>query len=341
MADVAARAGVSRATVSRVLSGSDLVQDRTREEVLAVVRSLGYVPNAAAQGLAGRNPLLVGLLLRDPRNPVYGSIHYELQEAMEEAGLHLVTVSPGRVNSNEESAGLTRLMSTRPSGLIVATGSLDLDELQPFARQVPIVVLPRPVDSPCLSSVSFDEEMNSRLIADAIIDHGHRRVCVSRPLASISSVEHLRATKIVERIQERGGQTQTIERTIANLDIVSPQVDAAVAAGCTAVAFPNDVQAANYIAYLHATGRKPGKDVSVTGIDGVDPWRGAMGLASVVVPVREVAHLAVEIMRRGLFAASEEEDEGSVPGVKTEPTKLTIPGMLSLGPTLARVTPDA
>src|SRR5699024_3709160 len=80
MDDVAVRAGVSRATVSRVLAGRVRVNQTTRTRVLEAINALGYVPNLVAQALATKSSPLVGLLLRNPRKPVYGLLHAELQD---------------------------------------------------------------------------------------------------------------------------------------------------------------------------------------------------------------------------------------------------------------------
>lgn len=325
MEDVAARAGVSRATVSRVLSQTVPVNDETREAVLAAVGELGYVTNTVAQQLARRNSTTIGLLLRDPRNPVYGSLAHELQRAAEEVGLHIVSVSPGEVDRrDDEAVGLTRLMGTRPAGLLVATGSIPLNDLRPFAAQVPTVILPRPVTEADFTAVSFDEIENARMIARAVADHGHRHVGVAVAPPQVSAVEHLRATTMADYLEERGIQ---VERLVRGKSFETTghtaKLDEAARAGCTAIMFPNDVQAATYIAHLRATGRAPGTDISITGLDGIRPWAPALGLATVEVPIARVAAKAIELMLDGLSG-------------KNQVTHHAYRGRLRLGPSLSK-----
>lgn len=177
MADVARAAQVSRATVSRVLSGSDLVVDRTRERVLDAVHRLGYLPNTAAQQLAGSATSLVGLLLRDPRVPAYGMLYAHLQAAVDAAGLQLITATPGpQADHAVETARLRQLLGLRVGGLFIASGVVGSHALAPFRSVVPLVSIGRPESDESIFAVSYDEARNGEMLADQIADHGHRRV---------------------------------------------------------------------------------------------------------------------------------------------------------------------
>ena len=143
MSDVAKNAGVSRATVSRVLSGSATVAEETQERVLAAVKELGYVPNMMAQNLAypeHNKDSLIGLLIRDPRRASYGLLFSELQRNADEQGIELLTVAPSHTQATSGAQqGLNRLLSVRVKGLLVATGVISSEDLWPFLGRVPIV----------------------------------------------------------------------------------------------------------------------------------------------------------------------------------------------------------
>ncbi|MGO2361652.1 MAG: LacI family DNA-binding transcriptional regulator, partial [Brachybacterium tyrofermentans] len=130
--DVAAAAGVSRTSASRVMLGQGKVSDRTRRRVLAVADELGYVTNVAASELASGGSSTVGLLLRDASNPAYGLLFSELQKAGHAAGVTLLSMTIKHDDQGRQQvASLHRLMGMRVAGLIVATGGVTSDQLEP------------------------------------------------------------------------------------------------------------------------------------------------------------------------------------------------------------------
>ena len=125
MEDVAAEAGVSRTSVSRVLLGQNKVSDETRRKVRTAAARMGYVPNVMASELASRETKTIGLLLRDAANPAYGMLFTELQNAAHDEGLTLVSMTIGADDRGERQvASLHRLVGMRVAALIVATGGV-------------------------------------------------------------------------------------------------------------------------------------------------------------------------------------------------------------------------
>lgn len=307
MADVAKKAGVSRATVSRTLSNPDLVSDHTRERVLAVVRELDYLPNVNAQILAKKTSSEVGLLLRAPRNPIYGALYQWLQACCSRRGIDLVSAVPSAKDDEDESLALQRIVGTRPSGLLIATGSISLDIVRDYSERLPTVVLPRPVDDTSLNAVSFDEAHDARAIASLVFEHGHRRIAVATRPAHRSSVEHFRTQTMAAHLLELGANVQLLtydsaptaesfEEYFPESDQRGPTLEAQIRKDRTVIMFANDVQAAIHMAYMQAKGKVPGEDLSVTGMDGSEPWASALSLATVTSPVKQVADEAVELL---------------------------------------------
>jgi len=104
-------------------------------------------------------------------------------------------------------------------------------------------------------------------------------------------VENLRGTTMADTLRQRGVAVDLLVRAgpfHSEADFAT--IDAAILAGRTTIMFTNDMQAATVIAYLRKTGREPGRDVSITGLDGVTPWAPALGLATVEVPVARCTH---------------------------------------------------
>src|SRR5437868_5199763 len=122
--DVAARAGVSTATVSYVLNGSRGTKAQTRERVLAAIEELGYSQNHAARDLARGRSSLLGLIISDIRNPFFPEVTAGFQD---QALLHNLDALV--VNTNYDAArtlnSVRRLISLQVPGVVILTSQID------------------------------------------------------------------------------------------------------------------------------------------------------------------------------------------------------------------------
>ena len=303
MSDVAQRAGVSRATVSRVLSGSASVSNATQEKVLAAVKQLGYVPNVMAQTLAHpahNKDLLVGSLIRDPRRASYGLLFSELQKNADEQGVELLTVAPTQGQSTPgEQHGLHRLLSVRVKGLLVATGVIASEDLWPFIGKVPIVSVGRPEVNPQVYGVSYDEEATGRLLANAVVGHGHRDIAVIAPSREVSVPEHTRAQSIISSLRTRGINPIVIEAPTFGVDNegIGETVQLVRKKMISVAMFPTDDRALRFMELALKSGIEIPRDVSVTGADGIANGINIISLATVRIPTETVAERAITVMK--------------------------------------------
>src|SRR5579862_8044947 len=146
--DVARVAGVSTATVSRVLRGSDLVHANTRQRVLAVIETLGFVPDASARGLTRRRKEIIGLVGLDR-----GGDEIDIERSSLLFIDHIVHATENVLRGTENSLLLTfgspgelfvkrvRSLAGQADGLLIAEEVLDQAELGALAEQIPIVVI--------------------------------------------------------------------------------------------------------------------------------------------------------------------------------------------------------
>lgn len=299
MDDVAVRAGVSRATVSRVLAGRVRVNQTTRTRVLEAINALGYVPNLVAQALATKSSPLVGLLLRNPRKPVYGLLHAELQDRISEAGLELITVVPSTAERPDgEQRALQKLLGLRVSGLLIATGVSHADHLEPFLGVVPTVAVGRPEEHPRIPSVSHDEVGNASMLAEAVVARGHRRIAVLTPRAALSVPEHLRAVTLAHRLSDLGATVHAVPATtVGSDDEGGAEILRLVRHDSVSCAmFPSDLRALRFLDACDEAGVAVPDEVSVTGVDGATVGLHRIGLTTVRLPVATVAHRAVAVM---------------------------------------------
>lgn len=329
MEDVARTAKVSRATVSRVLVGHPPVAESTREKVLNAVERLGYVPNLLAQQLSGSSSDLVGLLLRDPRNPAYGMLHSSIQEAASRQGVELITAVPHwQEGTEDELAALRRLLGLRVGGLLVSTGVIRANDLAPFLDNVPIVSVGRVEDHPGIYGVSYDEAGHGRLLADAVFGKGHRSVAVLVPSVDVSTAENLRGMSIAARLEELGATVHRIDteefgQPSSGITDMLKLVDAGAV---TAAMFPNDTRAVLFLQAARTANLMVPGDVSVTGCDGTMPGLDLIGLCTVRIPVEAVAARGMEVLRQLMRGPG-------TPDIRHE----KFAGVLVPGPTLGKV----
>ena len=170
--DVARRAGVSIATVSRVLNGAGVVRAATADRVRAAVSDLNYAPHAAAQQLAGGHKHALGLILPAVSSPFFAELLRGIEASTQDAGYALLLfVAAGPLTTP------LPLNEHNTDGLLVFAHSLGDDELRRLhARGCPLVLLHQtpPADLP-LPSVTFMNKEGARQIVDHLITVHHCR----------------------------------------------------------------------------------------------------------------------------------------------------------------------
>ncbi|MCK2033493.1 LacI family DNA-binding transcriptional regulator [Microbacterium sp. KSW4-4] len=306
ISDVAAAAGVSRATATRALKGEGRFAPETQERILEAAERLGYVRNTMAAELAAGRTGTVGLMLRDASNPAYGLLFSRLQEEAHQRGLDLVTVTIGADEQGAKQVNaLHRLLGMRVAGLIVATGGISAAQLEPFADQVPILRAGRVESAGRIHTAHYDDEGHGRLLAEHIVALGHRTVVVLAGSPEASYPEHLRALAMQE-VLTAAGVAVTMISAGARPDDGVDEALAAVRAGATAVMCASDYRQLAVMRAARAAGLRVPEDVSVTGCDGILPGADLLGLTTLRIPVEAVAAAAVETMQQ-LLTADEPE----------------------------------
>lgn len=326
ISDVAAAAGVSRATATRALKGEGRFAPETQTKILDAAERLGYVRNTMAAELAAGRTDTVGLMLRDASNPAYGLLFSRLQDEAHRRGLDLVTVTIGADEQGAKQVGaLDRLLGMRVAGLIVATGGIGSAQLERFADQVPILRAGRIEESGRIHSAHYDDPAHGRMLAAHVAALGHTRVVVLAGSADASYTEHLRALAMRETLVSAGVAVTMLSVGAAPSDGVDEALKA-VHAGATAVLCASDYRQLAVMRAARAAGLSVPGDVSVTGCDGILPGADLLGLTTVRIPVEKVAEAAVETMQRLLSG----ETEG-------EPVRRGFSGSLVEGTTAAAV----
>lgn len=186
--DVAAVAGVSRATVSRVVNGDNNVKAVTREKVERAVAELRYTPNPAARALASSHSNTLGLVTTSYLGGFFGAIMDFVQTEAESHGKQLL-VTQGSYSAENELLAIQRLFSLRCDGVILHVRYLSDQQLLKLAEeQSRFVLLDRLVPGLEDRCVIFDHISASQIATQQLIDAGHRRIaCISGPAQRASS----------------------------------------------------------------------------------------------------------------------------------------------------------
>lgn len=176
--EVARIAGVSIATVSRVLNGKGPVRADTSRRVLQAVESLGYVPHGAARSLSTRRSMNIGVLLPDVHGEFFSEIVRGIDLAARAAGYHVLI--SGSHSDLDETAAVLLTLHGRTDGLILMTPGIGADWLRRhLPRRLPAVLLnpPRP-ERGDHDSIEVDNRFGSRLAVEYLVGLGHRQIAM-------------------------------------------------------------------------------------------------------------------------------------------------------------------
>lgn len=177
--DIAARAGVSVMTVSKVLRDAPDISEATKAKIRLLSREMGYVPDTQAQGLRTRSTRLFGLVISNLANPAYSRIAMALEERSAALGYDLILAHSFNDAVREEQA-IRRLLSRRVEGLFIAPvfrfGNAPVyEEIQ--RRNTPVVILgPSPAFSSWAPSIASDDLAGSYDLTRHLIELGHSRI---------------------------------------------------------------------------------------------------------------------------------------------------------------------
>lgn len=192
--DVAALAGVSAATASRVLSGHPATSLDSRTRVAAAATELGFRPNAQARSLRKTRTDTIGVVVSDIRNPFFAEIAHTAEQRAREAGLATLLCNANE-STDQQDMYLDLLVTQRVDGIIVAPqgdGSGSLREV--LALDIPTVFVDRTIEGVDVPSITSD---NVTGIADAVahlVGLGHRRIgYVAGPQATSTGRQRLTA----------------------------------------------------------------------------------------------------------------------------------------------------
>jgi LacI family transcriptional regulator len=316
---VAREAGVSIATVSRIINGTAKVSPERKGAVEAAIAKLNFRPNAAARGLALGKSNTIGVITQAIDSPFYGEGLRGIEEYLQQRGYTALFMS-GNWNEQDEERCMSELLSRRVDGIIIFSGRLQDRQLAQYAKQVPLVVSARSLKAPGIFSLPVDDERGAMLATRHLIELGHRRIgfisgILDHPDASLrykgyrralaeAGIPHDPRLVVPGDFHEEGGVAATLRLLDSGIRF-------------TALFCVNDQSAYGACLALYRRGLNCPRDVSVVGFDDLHS-------SSYRVPPLTTVRQSIRVLGESSGAAMLQMLNGETPNISLPQVELIV-----------------
>lgn len=316
--DVSKLAGVSRSTVSRVVTGRGQVSETKRRAIEAAIAALGYRPNTLAQALRSNRSNMIGGVVIDVGTPFYADMIAGIQAVCRMAGKSLV-VSSGFADADEEARAIIELVDRACDGLVLYLENPIREDVNTIIRRanIPVVVIGSRENPIASGAVLIDNSGGAAAALRHVLDLGHREIAyLSGQLAYRDTRSRLNGLAMV--LAERGMAADAIH--VVNGEYAESFGLSATEAllrerpGITAILAGDDDIAAGALVALKRHGRRVPEDVSLIGFDDNFHARHLTpGLTTIRQPVNEAGRRAAALLTRILAEEDVAETEIFLP----------------------------
>jgi len=296
--EVAERAGVSVATVSRVMNLSGPVSDKTRQSVNRAIRESGFRPNSIGRQLKTARTHTIGVLVPSLRNPIFADAVAGVELAAKQRGFGVLLASSD-YDAEKETSAIETFLRNRVEGLVLTVADEEnseaLDNLS--ATQVPFVLMFNPVKRKRFSTVSIDNREAATELVQSLIKLGHQRIAMISGKGTESDRSKERQAGYMDALRSGGiGWSQLTEVGFGNSDpesLIKVSYNAHDAP--TAYFCSTDVLALSMIRALTSINKRIPEDISVVGFDGISIGHWAIpSLATAVQPAEQMGEWAAQ-----------------------------------------------
>jgi LacI family transcriptional regulator, galactose operon repressor len=293
ISQVAEAAGVSRATVSRVMNGHATVAPELAARVRATALALGYEPNPHARSLALGRTTTVALVVPDLSNPMFQAVFRGLSQAAAGCG-HRVIVAESNEDAEDEAL-LAVEVARRCDGLVLASSRLPDDQLAAIAPSLgPLVLVNRELPQLGVPSLTVDYGAGARDVATHLLSLGHTRLAyLAGPSASVA---HQARSHSLQALLGGRGDVELLELPCGPTFVDGHAcAQAVISSGATGVIAFNDLVAFGVVSGLIELGVPVPDRISVAGFDDIPFARyTAPPLTTASVPQHELGSHAWE-----------------------------------------------
>jgi DNA-binding LacI/PurR family transcriptional regulator len=268
---VARRARVSTATVSRVLNNTGLVRNTTRARVLKAIHDLKYSPNLHARSLAGGKSRGIGVIVSNIENPFFLDIYKAVEEGAHRAGYELIMANTDY--SSERLVTSIRLMiGRRVAGLAAIVSEMDSDLIEELnGARIPVVFYDVGTPRPNITNIRVNYRRGMEKLTSYLYSLGHRRVGFVGHHTTLGPINE-RAKVLLDAARRytnlRVGTAADTDTLEGGRRAVRALLDSSTRP--TAIVCVNDVMAVGALRELRERGLRVPDDVSVTGFDDVN-----------------------------------------------------------------------
>lgn len=270
--DVARLAGVSVATVSRVINDSPKASDASRQAVACAMEELNYHPNANARALAQQNTETLGLIVGDVSDPFFGAMVKAVEQVAYRTGNFLL-IGNGYHNEQKERQAIEQLIRHRCAALVVHAKKIPDSELMSLMKQMPgMVLINRTLPGFEQRCVALDDRYGAWLATRHLIQQGHTKIgylCSNHPISDADD----RLQGYYDALTEHGLPINDRLVTFGEPDESGGEQAMTELLGrgkhFTAVASYNDSMAAGAMGVLNDNGIDVPKEISLIGFDDV------------------------------------------------------------------------
>jgi DNA-binding LacI/PurR family transcriptional regulator len=296
--DVAKRAKVSIATVSRVVNNVGPIKGVTRSRVMKAIRELRYYPNIHARHLAGVKSNTVGMIVSNLANPFFLDIFRALEGEAHRRGFD-VLVANTDYNPLRLAAALQMMRGRRLAGLAVIVSEMEPAQLQELAENpLPVLVFDVEAAGRHLRTIRIRYERCIQRVAEYLHSMGHRRMAFVGHHAELDSLQE-RKRAFLNTMKRYAGEVAHTVVTDRDGPVGGQQATRALLGSGfkpTAIICVNDFMALGVLKELREQGLSVPRDVSVTGYDNIS-------LSEYAVPPLTTVHIPREEIGRMAFSA--------------------------------------
>ena len=313
LADVAKQAGVSEATVSRVLNAKPGVSDSTRQAVLVALDVLGYERPTQLRGDRGR---LVGLMLPELQNPIFPAFADVVGSALAQGGYTpvLCTLTAGAIS---EAEYIDLLLRHQVSGVIFAGGLYTQADAphDHYTRlrelRMPTVFVNAPYADLGFPCVSCDDAFAAEIAVGHLLSLGHTRIgLVLGPAEHVPSRRKLAAVRAMASRDGFSFDDGHVSHSLYSLEGAQTAAARLIAAGMTGIVCASDPMALGAIRAARRAGLRVPADLSIVGFDdsalmtSIDP-----PLTTVRQPIESMGRTAIELLLGQIAGSAVPRDE--------------------------------
>ncbi|RXT02376.1 LacI family DNA-binding transcriptional regulator [Ammoniphilus sp. CFH 90114] len=305
--DVAKKAGVSIATVSKVMNNTGKISEATKKRVLEIMKEMEFQPSFVASALKGKSTYTIGLLIPDLANPFFAELARSIEDRGHNLGYNLVICSTD-YSMEKESKYINLLKQKSVDGFILASGFENIQLVKELMEEkTPLAIVAREMPALEVDTVSVDNFLGGYLAASHLINLGHKEIAIiTRDVWS--NRERLRGYR--QALLEAGipfeEKIDVVEETSVECGRKMAGKFLSSARRPTAIFACSDSLAIGVFHAAREFGLKIPNDLSVIGFDDT-PWAGASfpSMTTIAQPIREMGLAVTDLLVKAIKGEKE------------------------------------